>query len=47
MSEHGRTAAATPPRPDERQRFLWRVCVVTGSRQISWAVLTGKPAPGR
>ncbi|MFI9818670.1 hypothetical protein [Saccharothrix variisporea] len=47
MSEHGRLPEATLPRPDDRQRFLRRVCAVTGSRPISWSVLTGKPAPGR
>ncbi|MBB5955139.1 hypothetical protein FHS29_001709 [Saccharothrix tamanrassetensis] len=42
MSEHGRFPDASAQRSDgERQRFLWRVCAVTGSRQISWSVLTG------
>ncbi|MEU7529740.1 hypothetical protein AB0A74_28710 [Saccharothrix sp. NPDC042600] len=47
MSEPGRLPEATPPRLDDRQRFLRRVCAVTGSRQISWAVLAAKPAPRR
>ncbi|WP_433265329.1 hypothetical protein ACQPZF_37620 [Actinosynnema sp. CS-041913] len=45
MSDHGRLPDASAQRSDgERQRFLRRVCAVTGSRQISWTVLNGSPA---
>ncbi|MBW4716219.1 hypothetical protein [Saccharothrix obliqua] len=47
MSEHGRSSEAVAQRSDwERQRFLRRVCAVTGSRQISWSVLTGPRETG-
>ncbi|GAA1346851.1 hypothetical protein [Saccharothrix algeriensis] len=45
MSEPGRLPDAAAQRADgERQRFLRRVCAVTGSKQVSWTTLSGGAA---